>query len=262
MTGLHTMVPAMVEAGAGAVAQVTGAQVNIGQIVAVPAADALGGAAMMVNKSQLTAGSQTGSLVTVVPASGIATAGAALDAIKLTDALVSGALAGIAGAGGPMFQALAPQLVTSPAEVSLHGAEAFAFDLVVGTRSVTVLWVVEATLGSLLGGSSPVEEPVEEGPSVAPASLPDLGRAGTVPANNDISRLSDVTTRVSVEIARGTARVEDLVSMGSGSVFELDREAGDEVDILVNGATVARGDIVVVGNQLGVRISTVCEPVR
>jgi len=262
MTGLQTMMSAMVEFGARAVAEATGARVDIRQIASVPAADALGGTAMMVSKSQLTAGSQIGSLLTAVPASGIAAAGTALDAIKLTDALVSGALAGIAGAGGPMFRALSPQFVTSPAEVDLIGAEAFAFDLVVGASSTTAFWVVEATLGSLLGGSSPVEEPAAEGPSVAPASLPDLGRAGTVPANHDISILSDVMSRVSVEIARGTAKVEDLVSMGPGSVFELDREAGDEVDIRVNGAMVARGDIIVVGNQLGVRISKVCEPVQ
>jgi flagellar motor switch protein FliN/FliY len=48
--------------------------------------------------------------------------------------------------------------------------------------------------------------------------------------------------------------------MTRGSVFELDREAGDPVDILVNGATIARGDIVVVGNQLGVRLTEVCGP--
>ncbi|MGA9595242.1 MAG: FliM/FliN family flagellar motor switch protein [Acidimicrobiia bacterium] len=97
------------------------------------------------------------------------------------------------------------------------------------------------------------------GPSVAPANLPNLDRAGVVPARHDIEILSDVPTRVSVEIARGTAQVEKLVSMTRGSVFELDREAGDAVDVLVNGAMIARGDIVVVGKQLGVRITKVCE---
>ncbi|MDJ0955139.1 MAG: flagellar motor switch protein FliN, partial [Acidimicrobiia bacterium] len=109
-------------------------------------------------------------------------------------------------------------------------------------------------------GSIPVDEPAAEGPSVAPAALPDLGRVGTVGADRSISVLSDVVTRLSVEIARGTIQVKDLVSMGPGSVFELDREAGDAVDVLVNGSMIARGDIVVVGNQLGVRLTKVCEP--
>jgi len=50
--------------------------------------------------------------------------------------------------------------------------------------------------------------------------------------------------------------------MTRGSVFELDREAGDAVDVLVNGAMIARGDIVVVGKQLGVRITKVCETAK
>jgi flagellar motor switch protein FliN/FliY len=122
--------------------------------------------------------------------------------------------------------------------------------------------IAEATVGSLLGGSIPVDEPSMGGPSVAPANLPNLDRAGVVPARHDIEILSDVPTRVSVEIARGTVQVDKLVSMTRGSVFELDREAGDAVDVLVNGAMIARGDIVVVGKQLGVRITKVCETAK
>lgn len=116
----------------------------------------------------------------------------------------------------------------------------------------------EATLGSLLGGSVPVDEPPMGGPSVAPANLPDLTRANVVPASRRIETIADVATRVSVEIARGSAQVGDLVNMARGSVFELDREAGDAVDVLVNGEMIARGDIVVIGKQLGVRITKVC----
>jgi flagellar motor switch protein FliN len=116
-----------------------------------------------------------------------------------------------------------------------------------------------ATAGSSLEGSIPVDEPSKGGPSVAPADLPNLDRAAVVPAYHDIEVLSNVATRLSVEIARGTAQVEKLVGMTRGSVFELDREAGDAVDVLVNGAMIARGDIVVVGKQLGVRITKVCE---
>ena len=250
----------MVESGVAAVTEATGTQIHVGQIVAVPASEAICAPGMMINRSQLSAGAGSGTLLTVVPASGLVAANAALDAIKLTDSLVTGAVAGIARAGGPLLQALPPELISTAASVDPTGSEAFAFDLVIDSRSLTVLWVVEATLGALLGGSIPVDEPSVERPSVAPAALPDLGSARGVAAHRDIRTLSDVTTRLSVEIARGTARVEELVSMTRGSVFELDREAGDPVDILVNGATIARGDIVVVGNQLGVRLTEVCEP--
>ncbi len=252
----------MVESATRAVAEAAGTAIHVGQVVAIPATEAIGAAGMMINRSQLTAGSNAGSLLTIVPASGLVSADAALDAMKLTDALVTGAVAGIASAGGPLFQAPSPQLISSAAGLDVTGAEAFAFDLVAGTRSITVLWVVEATLGALLGGSIPVDEPVGEGPSVAPAALPDLGRVGTVGADRDLNVLSDVVTRLSVEIAKGTVQVRDLVSMAPGSIFELDREAGEAVDILVNGSMIARGDIVVVGKQLGVRITQVCEPAQ
>ncbi len=255
------LVSAMVQSAAQSLGEAVGTQIHVGQVVAVPAAEAIGAPGMMINRSQLSAGSDIGSLLTIVPAAGLVSAEIVLDAVKLTDALVAGAITGIATAGGPLLQALSPQLVGSPSGIDVGGAEAFAFDLVAGTKSITVLWVVEATLGALLGGSIPVDEPAAEGPSVASATLPDLGRAGTVAGSRDLRVLSDVATRLSVEIARGTAKVEDLVSMGPGSVFELDREAGDAVDILINGSIIAKGDIVVVGSQLGVRISQVCEPV-
>jgi len=255
------MLPAMVESAARAVGESSGIDIHVGQIVVVPVAEALGAAGMMINRTDVVGHSGTGSLLTIVPASGLVTGEAALDANRLTDALVAGALAGIASGGGPLLQASPPQLISSPATVDTQGADAFAFDLVAGSRSATVLWVVEATLGSLLGGSIPVDEPSGEGPSVAPATLADLGRSGTVPSQHDLSILSDVATRVSVEVARGTVRVRDLTTMRPGTVFALDRSAGDVVDILVNGARIARGDIVVVGRQLGVRITEVSEPV-
>ncbi len=254
------ILPAMVESAVRAVSENAGTDVHVGQVVGVPVADALGAPGMMVNRTDLLGGAQPASLLTIVPASGLVVSDGSLDAIRLTDALVTGALAGIASAGGPLFQASPPQLISSPATVDTQGAEAFAFDLVAGSRSLTVLWVVEATLGSLLGGSIPVDEPAAEGPSVAPATLPDLGRSGTVPSQHELDVLSDVETRVSVEVARGTVMVRDLTTMRPGSVFALDRTAGDVVDILVNGAMIARGDIVVVGRQLGVRITEVCEP--
>ncbi len=253
-----TALNAMAQAAATAVGEVTGTQVHVGQVVPVSPTEAIGAPGMMINRSQLAP--DGGHLVTLVPAAGFVSAEAALDASQLTSALVAGATNGLAGAGGPLLQPMPPELVPTAAALDLNGTEAYAFDLVSGSKSITIIWVVEATLGSLVGGSIPVDESPAQGPTVASATLSDLGRAGTVAGNRDMSVLSDVSARVSVEIARGTALVRDLVGMSPGSVFELDREAGDAVDILVNGAMIARGDIVVVGHQLGVRITKVCEP--
>jgi flagellar motor switch protein FliN/FliY len=199
--------------------------------------------------------------VTIVPASGLVGGGTAIDPTRLAAALTEGAVAGIAAVGGPPLTATPVQPLVAPPGAEAAGATAYEFDLVTGTASIKVRWVVEATLGSLLGGAIPVDAPAKEGPSVAPATLPELNRARVNGTGRDIQVLSDVSTTVSVEIAKGVLQVKDLIELTAGQVVELDREAGDPVDILVNGTLVAKGDIVVVGNQLGVRLIQIVEAV-
>ena len=69
-----------------------------------------------------------------------------------------------------------------------------------------------------------------------------------------------MTLNVTVELGRTKLKVRDLLGLGPGSVVELDRVAGTPVDILVNGTLVARGDVVVVDDELGVRVSEVIDP--
>lgn len=66
--------------------------------------------------------------------------------------------------------------------------------------------------------------------------------------------LMDVPLSVSVELGRARCYVKDLLNMTAGSVIELDRSAGDMVDVLVNGKLFARGEVVVIDESFGVRI--------
>ncbi len=218
LTSTHSsdILSVMVEATVPAVAAVAGIPVQAGPPVTVSPAQAIATSGSMMNRSQLTAGAGSGSLITIVPAGGLVTARGAVDARTLAGALADGAAAGIAAAGGPVCQQSAPTLVASAAGLNLTGMQAVAFDLLAGARTVSVVLIVEATLGSLLGGSIPVDEPAMGEPSVAPAQLPSLDRVGIVPANRPIETLKDVVTRFSVEIARGTVHVRDLVTMGPG----------------------------------------------
>lgn len=96
-------------------------------------------------------------------------------------------------------------------------------------------------------------------PGVAAATFPDLG-GGEPPsagATAGVERLGDVSLEVAVEIGRARLPVRDLLRLGRGSVIELDRSPGDPVDVLVNGTLFARGEIVVVGDDLGVRITEI-----
>ena len=92
-------------------------------------------------------------------------------------------------------------------------------------------------------------------PQVAPAAYADLG-AGRVPGvGQDLDLLADVDLQVSVELGRVRLKVRELLRLGEGSVVELDRAAGAPVDVLVNGSLIARGEVVVVDDELGVRIT-------
>ena len=91
--------------------------------------------------------------------------------------------------------------------------------------------------------------------TVAPAEYPDLG-TGVAPGRPaDLDLLSDVALEVTVQLGQVRLRVKDLLSLPEGSVIELDRAVGAPVDVLANGSLIARGDVVVVGDELGVRIT-------
>ncbi len=99
--------------------------------------------------------------------------------------------------------------------------------------------------------------PVQDGPAVTPVAYPELGggTSSSVPA--EISLLSDVSMDVTVELGRTIMRVRDVLDLSEGSVVELDRPIGAHVDVLVNGSQIARGEVVVIDDVLGVRITGV-----
>jgi flagellar motor switch protein FliN len=92
-------------------------------------------------------------------------------------------------------------------------------------------------------------------PTVAPAAFPDLGTGVASDRTGDLDLLSDVTLEVTVQLGQVRLRVRDLLKLAEGSVIELDRAVGAPVDVLANGSLIARGDVVVVGDELGVRIT-------
>jgi len=113
----------------------------------------------------------------------------------------------------------------------------------------------------LLGVSSSLLDPTpHEAAPVSRAPLPDLGAGngnGNGLVGRDMNVLSDVSMRVTVQLGHTELRVRELLGLGEGSVVELDQAPGTPVDILVNGTAVAKGDVVVVHDELGVRITEV-----
>ena len=72
-----------------------------------------------------------------------------------------------------------------------------------------------------------------------------------------LERLRDVPVELAVEIGRTRMTIGEALALGPGSIVTLERLAGEPVDLLVNGKPIARGEVVVIGEELGVRISEV-----
>lgn len=72
--------------------------------------------------------------------------------------------------------------------------------------------------------------------------------------------LMDVALSVSVEVGRARMTISDLLQMGPGSVVELEKLAGEPLDIFINGKAVARGEAVIVNEKFGVRLTDIISP--
>jgi flagellar motor switch protein FliN/FliY len=81
--------------------------------------------------------------------------------------------------------------------------------------------------------------------------------AAGVPGEADLTRLTDVTVELTVEVGRTHMSLGETMSLGQGSVVTLDRLADKPVDLLVNGRPIARGEVVVIDEQFGLRITEV-----
>lgn len=89
-------------------------------------------------------------------------------------------------------------------------------------------------------------------------SLPDFDPATTNGApTREIDLLADVNLNLTIELGRTRMLVEDVLRLGEGSVVELDKLAGDPVDVYVNGRHVARGEVLVVNDNFCVRVSEI-----
>jgi flagellar motor switch protein FliN len=96
-------------------------------------------------------------------------------------------------------------------------------------------------------------EAAQEGGGAAP--MP----AGAPAGAPDISRLSEIPMELSVEIGRTRTTVGETLELRVGSVVALGRQAGEPVDLLVNGSPIARGEVVVVDERYGLRITEILD---
>lgn len=105
-----------------------------------------------------------------------------------------------------------------------------------------------------------VRKETEQKTVVRKAEFMPFSESTEVNAHQNLDLILDLSLRVTVELGRTTMSVREVLSLGPGSVFQLDRLAGEQVDILVNDRPIARGEVVVVDENFGVRITDIIAP--
>ena len=139
--------------------------------------------------------------------------------------------------------ALPPDLAAQPERLWLAQAEATGPD---GLRVGFTL-----TVGSELAREIvAIAAESDEEPAVAQPAQPE-------PAPSGIDLILDVTLPVAVELGRARIQIQDVLKLAPGSIVELDKSAGDPVDILINGRPIAKGEVVVIDENFGVRLTSI-----
>ncbi|WP_448723401.1 flagellar motor switch protein FliN [Pseudomonas farris] len=113
---------------------------------------------------------------------------------------------------------------------------------------------IDALLAADAAGSSSNRLPMEE--------------FGSVPRNNDpvtldgpnLDVILDIPVSISMEVGSTDINIRNLLQLNQGSVIELDRLAGEPLDVLVNGTLIAHGEVVVVNEKFGIRLTDVISP--
>jgi flagellar motor switch protein FliN/FliY len=142
----------------------------------------------------------------------------------------------------------------------------------VGDALVAEETIVEAELGEIAGeiDQAALEELLlEEAPAATMTSDPmiqDIELEQLLPfdgdpgSDTDIGLLLEVPLSISVELGRTSLTIRELLALGQGSILQLDRHAGEPVDVLVNGKRLARGEVVVIDEDFGIRVTEVVTP--
>lgn len=110
------------------------------------------------------------------------------------------------------------------------------------------------------------QEPMNQDQKDAIAQLADQIKTGDDALNKlkvqNLDFILDIPLKVSVELGRAQVVIKDLLQLGQGSVLELDKLAGEPLEVLVNGKLVARGEVVVVNEKFGIRLTDIISPLE
>ncbi len=109
-------------------------------------------------------------------------------------------------------------------------------------------------------GAAMAEQAQAEASQGQPIDLDELRDEGAALNNPSLDVILDIPVKLSMEVGRSDISIRNLLQLNQGSVVELDRVAGEPLDVLVNGTLVAHGEVVVVNDRYGIRLTDVISP--
>lgn len=119
----------------------------------------------------------------------------------------------------------------------------------------------EAKAGSPAASSNSVASEVSEAAAqVSPAQFANFSPATTTSAGNDLNMILDIPVQLTVELGRTRIPIKNILQLAQGSVIELETLAGEPMDVLVNGYLIAQGEVVVVNDRFGIRLTDIVTP--
>ena len=95
---------------------------------------------------------------------------------------------------------------------------------------------------------------------MTPASFANFAPTGASTAGNDINMILDIPVQLTVELGRTRIPIKNILQLAQGSVVELEAMAGEPMDVLVNGYLIAQGEVVVVNEKFGIRLTDIVTP--
>ncbi|MBI5007576.1 MAG: flagellar motor switch protein FliN [Nitrosomonadales bacterium] len=110
------------------------------------------------------------------------------------------------------------------------------------------------------GAAMAEQASAEPTPAAQPHVFEQFGGAGGATAHNDLDMILDIPVQLTVELGHTKMPIKNLLQLAQGSVVELAGMAGEPLDVLINGFLIAQGEVVVVNDKLGIRLTDIITP--
>ncbi len=155
---------------------------------------------------------------------------------------------------------LGDQLVRVTFHLNVEGLRETTFYQIYEASVLPQLVELSTQAARRMAGSAPSPPPPPSQPAARPVAFEPLEPRPKATSDRNLELLLDVPLQITVELGRTRMRIRDVLSLGIGAVIELERAAGEPVDLYVNDRLFARGEVVVIEENFGVRVTEILSP--